>query len=112
MKGAHKRAISVEHDPALSVCNEHSARTVFAAHVACNVKKGHGSDTPRAAKIKRVTKAEQRHVARIEAKATLGHEAYKRQRRAEMKIKGRPLASRGFDRTKTRGFDGKVRTRG
>ena len=83
------KAISVEHDPALSVCNEHSERTIHAAHVICNVNKAHKADTPRAAKIKRVDQDEARHKLRMENKAKLSREVFKRERRAEAKLVSR-----------------------
>lgn len=89
LKGNDRRAISVEHSPALSVANEHSPRTVSAAHVRCNVNKGHASDTPRAAKIKRVRKDEDRHATRMRAKANLSRDAYKRMKLDEAKLVSR-----------------------
>lgn len=73
--------VSVEHNPAISVCNEHSRRTVYGAHMKCNFAKAASHDTTRAAKIKRVSKDEDRHKASMQAKATLSREVYKRQRR-------------------------------
>lgn len=67
--GPSSRAISVEHDPALSACREHTKRTVRAAHISCNVSKGHKVDIPRAAKTKRVTASEETHVQRLAMKA-------------------------------------------
>lgn len=93
--------VSVEHDPAISVCNEHSARTVHGAHMRCNVLKSHASDTPRAAKIRRVVKERQKHERLMIAKATLAREVYKRTKRAEKgsSITGRTeIASRGFQK--------------
>jgi len=122
-----EQRVSVEHDPAISVCNEHSTRTVHGAHLRCNVLKSHASDTPRAAKIRRVVKERAKHERLMIAKATLAREVYKRTKRAEKnsKLKSRStfsdlpkpqgtgggFRSRGFDKTKSRGFNGKVRDR-
>lgn len=69
IEGPSLEVISVEHDPAVSVAREHTRRTVRAAHLRCNHEKAARSDTGRAAKIKRVSKEERIHVARMALKA-------------------------------------------
>lgn len=97
LHGAEPEAISVEHDPAVSVCREHTLRTVKGAHQRCNHAKAAAEDTSRAAKIKRVVKDEERHATRMKAKATLSREVYKRERRAEAKIQSRNTLSLPLD---------------
>lgn len=46
-------AISLEHSPALSAGGTHTSKHVYAAHLRCNLEKGAGEDTQRAAKAKR-----------------------------------------------------------
>jgi hypothetical protein len=122
--GTDPNAITVEHDPAVSVAREHSERTVYGAHARCNHAKAAAADTPRAAKIKRVDKAERLHAARMALKALMGREALKRKRREEAKLKsrstfateqpvrsGRGIRGRGFDKRLRKRMNGKVEVR-
>lgn len=117
LHGTEPNAISVEHDPAVSVAKEHSPKTVYGAHQRCNHAKACVSDIPRAAKIKRVQKAEDRHATLMRCKANMARAIYRQKRKEAVKGKrplkssGRKMQSRPFDRTKTRGFDGRVRER-
>lgn len=132
LHGTEPEAISVEHDPAVSVCREHTLRTVKGAHQRCNHAKAAAEDTTRAAKIKRVDKDEARHKSRMEAKARLSREVFRRQKREEAKLKGRAsfpqpkllpvsesrrpdgaacfgkMRSRGFGRRLRKKFNGEV----
>lgn len=108
--GKPERKITVEHNPALSVCHEHSRRTVEAAHSECNCAKNNFGDTSRAAKIKRVQKDEDRHATRMRAKANLSRDAYRRLKLDEAKLKssGRKIVSRPFQQTMRKKMNGEV----
>lgn len=69
LRGPDPLSISLEHDPALSVGLRHDSETVRGAHLQCNITKAHTTDTPRAAKIKRVQKDEAEHAERMVLKA-------------------------------------------
>lgn len=122
LAGTEPNAISVEHDPAVSVCREHTLRTVKAAHQHCNHAKAAASDTTRAAKIKRVLTEEERHAARMRMKIEMTSAQKRRAKIAEKVAKGnRAIANRGFQERgpsltgrsafQSRGFDKSLRKR-
>jgi hypothetical protein len=95
LHGTNPNAISVEHDPAVSVCWEHTLRTVKAAHQRCNHAKAAASDTTRAAKIKRVRSDEEKHAAIMRMKGVETPAAVRRAKIAEKLAKGnRAIQSR------------------
>jgi hypothetical protein len=113
LHGSEPEAISVEHDPAVSVCREHTLRTVKGAHQRCNHAKAAAEDTSRAAKIKRVSKDE-RHATLMRMKATMTPAAYRREKLKVKFAKGpqirsnRKIEGRGFDRSLRKKFSGEV----
>lgn len=117
LRAPNPLGISCEHDPAMSVAHEHTRRTVRGAHAGCNHHKGSKSDTPRAAKIKRVQSDEQRHASHMALKARHSKAVYQRKLREEKAAKGKQitgrsvLKGRGFPTNLTRGFDGRVAPR-
>lgn len=101
-RAPHPDAPTLGHIIALSCGGSHTRANTQCQRWFCNAEQNHADDTPRAAKIKR---------QRLET----GQQARRAKRKAEgLKplLQGRSeLRSRGFDKTKTRHFDGKVTDR-
>lgn len=96
LPGTHPHSISIEHPIALSCGGHHKPGNVYGAHLVCNLDKGSGEDTSRAAKIKRQAALTGQYARRTRAKANGTHRA---------------IGSAGFDDRYTRKFNGVVEVR-
>jgi len=95
----HPDAPTIGHIIALACGGDHTRENVQCERWGCNARKNNEQDTPRASKIKR-------------QRGETGQQA-RRKKRGFSLIQGKTkIENRGFDKKLSKGFDGKVRSRG
>jgi hypothetical protein len=91
-------SLSIDHEHALSTGGGHTFANCRATHKQCNFQKAYDQDMKQAAKSRRL-------------RGLSGQLKRRKARGGSMIKSAAKIQSRGFDRSKTKGFDGKVRDR-